>query len=856
MRVRVFKLAAIFLLLILVRMEISAATVTIDDGLLKYTVDTETNTAEVDGLLSSSATINNLVIPDYVNYNGAQIPVTSIRSGAFSSNKELTGSLTIGNNIQIIGESAFESCYGFTGDVIIPNSVQTIGEKAFAYCDGFTGSLTIGNNVETIGEGAFRSCSGFTGDLTIGNSVQTIGRVAFLSCSGFTDDLIIPNSVQTIGEYAFQMCSGFTGSLTIGNSVQTIEEMAFSFCSGFTGDLIIPNSVQTIGVGAFDYCSGFTGALTIGNNVETIGEGAFLSCTRFTGPLTIGNSVKTIGYHAFSSCDFEYVQSLAIIPPQCVYHGGNKSVFSNYSYSKPLYVPAQSIDAYKQATEWEKFYSINPIENKVTAITLNKTDLTLSVGQEETLVATLTPEDASTQIVWSVEGNGSLIISIDQNGKVKALNAGEATVVATAGTVSARCNVTVTVPPGEVTNISVTPTTATVEVGKTVTLTATVTPTDATDKTVSWTSSDTAVATVDANGVVTGLAKGEVTVTATASNGMSATSKITVTAPRPTEIRLEVNDLALKVGETGQLTAILTPSNSETILSWTSGNPSVATVDNSGLVTGVSEGMSIITVSTAEGLNATATVTVSNNIIEATGIVISPSSAEIEVGKSLTLTATVTPENATNKSITWTSSNTSIAVVNLDGTVIGVSEGVTVITASCGEASAFCIVTVKPVNEITAETPTQLLIKGDGTSHTFIVMMDMANEALEVAGYKYVFGYDTSDGKSEVIANTSNRYAHTTSEIFYDPNNDFWAFAYYIDPTGEYCVSGRRYLDGRVDTDFDPLALIRILPRSAADEISGVYNMDGHYVGKKPSRLAPGFYILRKGEQAHKIIIR
>ena len=275
--------------------------------------------------------------------------VTTIGEFAFFGCSGFNGNLTIPNSVTTIGDYAFFDCRGFTGSLIIGNSVTTIGNDAFYYCSGFNGNLTIPNSVTTIGDGAFQSCSGFTGSLTIPNSVTTIGNNAFGGCRGFTGSLTIPNSVTTIGDGAFAGCSGFTGSLTIPNSVTTIGNYAFQGCSGFTGSLTIPNSVTTIGDGAFAYCIGFTGSLTIGNSVTSIGANVFRGCSGFNGNLTIPNSVTTIGFSAFEGCSgFSELMMFETIPPTL----GNRA----FDYSDfPIYVPYESLNDYKTATNWSSY---------------------------------------------------------------------------------------------------------------------------------------------------------------------------------------------------------------------------------------------------------------------------------------------------------------------------------------------------------------------------------------------------------------------------------------------------------------------------------------------------------------------
>ncbi len=290
--------------------------------------------------------IDNQLVTDLVIPNS----VTAIGNYAFSGCSGLTGSLTIPNSVTIIGERAFYGCSGLTGSLIIPNSMTTIGWGAFHGCSGFTGSLTIPNSVTAINGYTFYGCSGLTGSLTIPNSVTSIGERAFFLCDGFTGSLTLPNSVTTIGERAFQYCSGFTGDLVIPNSVTTIGNSAFSNCSGFTGSLTIGNSVTTIGNSAFYYCSGFTGGLTIGNSVTTIGNSAFYYCSGFTGSLTIPNSVSEIMSYAFCVCSsLTEIMMLGTTPLSL-----GSSAF-NSTNNCPIYVPYESLNDYKTATNWSNY---------------------------------------------------------------------------------------------------------------------------------------------------------------------------------------------------------------------------------------------------------------------------------------------------------------------------------------------------------------------------------------------------------------------------------------------------------------------------------------------------------------------
>ena len=204
--------------------------------------------------------------------------------------------------------------------------------------------------------------------------------------------------------------------------------------------------------------------------------------------------------------------------------------------------------------------------------------------------------------------------------------------------------------------------------------------------------------------------------------------------------------------------------------------------------------------------------------IEVSDIKLDKSSATINIGETVTLTATVEPENAMDKSVVWTSSNEKVASVT-NGVVTGLTAGKATITATTANGlKATCEVTVKP-EVARPETPRKLERKGDGSSCTFVVMMNLSNEALAEEGYEFVYGYTDYAGRDNVIANTSLRYCHTSAQIYNDSNNDFWVFAYKVE-NGETVNSDRKHLDGRVDAGFDGTQLIYDSRSSRSDAVN------------------------------------
>ncbi len=250
--------------------------------------------------------------------------------------------------------------------------------------------------------------------------------------------------------------------------------------------------------------------------------------------------------------------------------------------------------------------------------------------------------------------------------------------------------------------------------GSNQTLTATVEPTNATNKGVTWSSSNNEIATVN-NGVVTAVKEGTATITVTtAEGGKTATCKVTVNAPQTkpvTNVTLEPNTLTLEVGKSETLTAKVEPSDATNQnVKWESNNPDIVTVEQDGTVRAVGVGEAAITAKAGDK-TATCTVTVAKADVAVESVTLTPSSLALTVGQEGTLTATVSPDNATDRTVTWESNATNVATVDNSGKVTAVSEGTATITAKAGEQTATCTVTVTKVDV----KVTQITISGKNT---------------------------------------------------------------------------------------------------------------------------------------------
>ncbi|MFC5471306.1 Ig-like domain-containing protein, partial [Cohnella suwonensis] len=374
----------------------------------------------------------------------------------------------------------------------------------------------------------------------------------------------------------------------------------------------------------------------------------------------------------------------------------------------------------------------------VTGVTLDAGTLTLTAGgSTAALTETVSPSNALNKNVTWTSSNPS-VATVSSSGVVTPVAAGTATITVTTtdGSKTATSAVTVSAATVPVTGVALDQSTLSLTVGGTVgTLAETVSPSNATDKSVTWSSSNPLVATVSSSGVVTPVAAGTATITVTTTDGnKTATSAVTVSAATVpvTGVALDKSTLSLTVGGTvGTLAETVSPSNAtDKSVTWSSSNTLVATVSSSGVVTPVAAGKATITVTTTDGSKtATSEVTVSAATVPVTGVALDKSTLALTVGGTVgTLAETVSPSNATDKSVTWSSSNTLVATVSSSGVVTPVAAGTATITVTTtdGSKTATSAVTVSaatvpgaPPTPDTSNTPNtgvDVLVNGKAES--------------------------------------------------------------------------------------------------------------------------------------------
>ena len=409
--------------------------------------------------------------------------VTEIGSHTFSNTK--LGSIRVPDTVTDMGDHVFSGCTELK-EVTLPNIRQNIVAGMFEGCTSLE-KIVLPETVTAIRENAFKNCTSLK-DITWSKAPEIIESNAFRNCSALTE-VAIPGTVKSIGDCAFLNCDALT-TVTIPDSVTSIGEQVFYDCDALT-TVKLGSGLTEIPASTFEHCDVLE-SLRIPRRVTTIGNNAFKDCVKLTS-ITIPRSVTKISSNAFS-----YPKILTIYGVAGTY----AETFANENSIK--FVDQQI---------------------KATAASLDKTELTINKGAAAQLNLSVTPENFTDIVDW--KSTDTNIVTVSDNGVVKAVGVGTATVKVTVGDVSTTCKVTVLQP---VTGINLNKSSLTMDALGTFQMTASVYPDSANDKRITWSSSDPAIASVDENGLVTALKKGTATITAAAmdGSGVKSTCKVTV----------------------------------------------------------------------------------------------------------------------------------------------------------------------------------------------------------------------------------------------------------------------------------------------------------------------------------------
>lgn len=528
--------------------------------------------------------------------------------------------------------------------------------------------------IESIDDYAFRNK--MIGKVIIPGTVKRIGNSAFNACSSLSE-IVFGEGVESIGDEAFRWCP--INSLNLPKRLKSIGESAFAqrLIADYGGNLqevIIPDSVEEIGGAAFDFCY----------NIKK---------------LVLGSSLKTIGSSAFS--ESRYLESVIVrsTEPPVVFEN---TFYKAISKSTSLFVPDGTFLFYLDKSPWNKFTIVDALKPTtfVTEIdgelydNLFDDGLTITAGQSVELKVSTNPNIENLKLLWYCSNlgvayaDGSISHPYEHTARISAYREGTATIQITANAIDLVKSFELNVLPKPIVypeNITLSTSNLDLNEGESSTITATLLPEDTTDKTLVWTSSNEAVATVDQFGLVTAVSQGSAVITVSTTDGSNVSAICNITVRKlVSDIVLNETEATLNEGQTVQLTATVSPELADNkTLQWTSSDDSVATVNQSGLVTAVSHGTAIITAITTDGseISATCTITVRSSVV---AISLSETEIEMSAGEYRILTAQVFPPDATATSLIWSSSNENVARVE-NGIVIAVANGEATVTVSSSD---------------------------------------------------------------------------------------------------------------------------------------------------------------------------
>ncbi len=350
------------------------------------------------------------------------------------------------------------------------------------------------------------------------------------------------------------------------------------------------------------------------------------------------------------------------------------------------------------------------VSSVVSGVVLDKSALELEIGTSYALTATVLPEGISNNgVTWisSVES----VATVSETGVVTAVGNGVTSIGAKTkdGEFTAFCTVTVVTP---TTGVTMTSTTLKLSKGVSSALSCTVLPDDASNKNVIWRSSNESVATVNMNGIVTGVGAGSATITVeTVNGGFTAECQVTVTSP-VTGVSVNIPSLRLSVGNSEQLTAIISPIDADIKdVKWSTSNARVAAVgESTGIVKAVGSGNATITVTTVDGLyTATCEVSVYQPI---TSMSFESGSYEMKIGETLALILNKLPADADMETITFACSDGTIASVDENGVVEGIANGTVTITAT-SEYGVVAQCTVNVIDPAMLKVPVDSVVIGN-----------------------------------------------------------------------------------------------------------------------------------------------
>ena len=598
----------------------------------------------------------------------AQLPesIVSLGRGVFK-NCILLEEVNIPTSLTTVAMEMFAGCTSLT-EIEIPQTIRSLGDSAFSGCSGLS-EIVLPDNVTSLGSAAFRSCVNLE-RINLSPRLTTIGNNAFAECYELAS-IEFPQTLRQIGQSAFMNCISLT-QITLPESITNLGYSAFTGCSSLT-EINLPANLQSIPDSAFSACSSLQ-HIELPENITSVGASAFAACVSLE-EITLPDSVTEIGSGIFSDCDslvsVNLSEDIETIPSEAFRYCDNLHT---------VVVPS----------------GVREVGNNAFADCASLTAVFLPGSIARADFGSTVFYNSPNAVLYVLNGSGAYSYAI---------NAGLNCVV---------LNDEITMDDDEIT----------LQAGESremVVMRRNYSVASNTDLT--WESTNSEIASVE-NGVITAHRGGDAIISAETSTGARAEVSVHVDdEEKPiTSITLNNTQMEMNINTRQGLRATITPSDTtdSKLLSWESEDPTIAIVSATGNVTAKGAGTTTITVSAENGVSASCEVTVKSPI---TAVRLSQTDMTLERGASQQLRTMIEPVDTTDdRTLSWSSSVPSVAMVDDEGNVTALSEGYAIIRVETSNGkTATCTVQVvetqeAPITGVSLDQENVTLAEGENTT--------------------------------------------------------------------------------------------------------------------------------------------
>ena len=598
----------------------------------------------------------------------AQLPesIVSLGRGVFK-NCILLEEVNIPTSLTTVAMEMFAGCTSLT-EIEIPQTIRSLGDSAFSGCSGLS-EIVLPDNVTSLGSAAFRSCVNLE-RINLSPRLTTIGNNAFAECYELAS-IEFPQTLRQIGQSAFMNCISLT-QITLPESITNLGYSAFTGCSSLT-EINLPANLQSIPDSAFSACSSLQ-HIELPENITSVGASAFAACVSLE-EITLPDSVTEIGSGIFSDCDslvsVNLSEDIETIPSEAFRYCDNLHT---------VVVPS----------------GVREVGNNAFADCASLTAVFLPGSIARADFGSTVFYNSPNAVLYVLNGSGAYSYAI---------NAGLNYVV---------LDDEITMDDDEIT----------LQAGESremVVMRRNYSVASNTDLT--WESTNSEIASVE-NGVITAHRGGDAIISAETSTGARAEVSVHVDdEEKPiTSITLNNTQMEMNINTRQGLRATITPSDTtdSKLLSWESEDPTIAIVSATGNVTAKGAGTTTITVSAENGVSASCEVTVKSPI---TAVRLSQTDMTLERGASQQLRTMIEPVDTTDdRTLSWSSSVPSVAMVDDEGNVTALSEGYAIIRVETSNGkTATCTVQVvetqeAPITGVSLDQENVTLAEGENTT--------------------------------------------------------------------------------------------------------------------------------------------